>query len=143
MNTSKLLMSNEILTLKMKFLSQYYGVKCFQNITNEKYGFETYQTPILDDSGLNNEFCKLKNVKNITDSEIVEIWNLVFDTLRSDKSKIASFRFDLSRNKLFNQVISIEKSILLTDILRSKGYAIPFMGMSVDKLIELKWIVLE
>lgn len=134
---------NETNFLKMKFLAQHYGVKCFQNTMNEKYGFETYFTPILNDNGLSNEFCKLKDVKNITDSEIIELWNLVFDNYRPDKSKVDSFRFDLSRGKLFNQVVSIEKSILFIDNLRSKGYATPFMGMSVEKLIELKWIILE
>ena len=34
-------------------------------------------------------------------------------------------------------------SAKLTDYLKSKGYAMPYMGLSVEKLIEYGWVVLE
>lgn len=39
--------------------------------------------------------------------------------------------------------IEIHKSILVIDFLRSRGYALPFMGLSVEELVNRGWVKLK
>ena len=145
MNISELLISNEILARKMKFLSQYYGVKCFQNIANEKYGFGTYFTPILDESGLNNEFCVLRKLESLT-NEHLDIIQLTMINIIGIDGLIKQNSKELTKEIILNYQ-SVNSLFMLpsscVDKLRQLGYAADWDGYNIDKQLELGWIKFE
>ena len=86
------------------------------------------------------DYLSLRDVKSITDSECIEFYNYLFYTVdTSDESKIEYIR-DTLKDEDFEDDWGMRSSY---DFLRSKGFAVPFMGMSIDKLVEYRWIKLE
>ncbi|KPE51012.1 hypothetical protein [Chryseobacterium indologenes] len=109
---------------KAKFFAQYYSVPCIQN--DEWIWRE------------NDEFGKLPSGCDITDCYA----NLKPLTLITDED---AFRIGFCNRKIFlatNTNLYIYQ-INSADFLRSKGYALPWMGLSVEKLIEYGWIKLR
>lgn len=123
------MISEDEFKLKTRFFAQYWGVNCFQNIMNEKYGYNTYPEPFMDESNVNGQFCKLKPISKITDEEAYEIQkitgtnHLVFKPLKY-------------------MAYQKQDAIEVIDYLRSKGYAISFMNYSVEDLINKGWVKL-
>lgn len=50
---------------------------------------------------------------------------------------------DYVRSLLINSIYWDEFSVSVYDILRSKGYALPYMGLSVKQLVEYGWVKLK
>lgn len=99
---------------KSKFFAQYWGQKVLRASKNH----ELTWTITDSNNPVESEYLNLKPLSAITDEDrdyCVSMWRGVFKK-----------EFDLSQG----------------DFLRSKGYALPWMGLSVETMIEYGWIKL-
>ncbi|MES2593169.1 MAG: hypothetical protein V4608_14905 [Bacteroidota bacterium] len=84
---------------------------------------------------------QLKNLSSITDEDALECYNIHFKGYLDKDIRPSESRINFSKNHIIKP---IEVCILeVTDCLRSKGYALPYMGLSVDQLVEYGWIKLD
>ncbi len=121
---------------KLAFYAQYYFSKMLVTRYNPKE-FEVWEMlpeiieDINDYEGKYQEkyILLLKDLKNISDEDAIE---LGFDS--SDSFRIV---MKAAGKSLYNRM-----SLLEIDLLRSRGYALPYLNYSVEQLIELKWIKL-
>ena len=82
-------------------------------------------------------FLELKPLSQITDEDAIEVDRLRFNFRNhAGKSIIGKNYIATSANK--NYMYSI-----IVDFLRSKGYALPYMGISVEQQIKWDWIKLK
>ncbi|WP_411973351.1 hypothetical protein ACLCDV_07875 [Sphingobacterium sp. Lzh-3] len=83
---------------------------------------------------IDNNFIELKPLSSLTKNDYDEI-------LDSNIMNPAPWEdFDVTDGKLGGINIS---DVTTIDFLRSKGYALPFMGVSVEKLVEYGWVRLK
>ena len=132
-----------ILENKEKFFAQYWG----QKIAFFQLGLEVGEFTIKMDSefqallnkpeyGLEKAFIKLKPLSDITDEDlkVIGLDNHINKT-ESIYKDANHFLKEIEHMGFFTQFES--------DFLRSKGYVLPWMGLSVDKLIEYGWVKLK
>lgn len=146
---------------KVKFYSQYFG----QNLWFKK-DWENYDP----DEGIiiNGEFLDtidendcifLKSLQEITDEDAIELGKLCLKNdniiinntanniwIESSKSYIQIDKY--KQNVIICDILSEVEAdfntyLLVADYLRSKGYALPWMDLSVDDLVEYGWIKLK
>ena len=86
---------------------------------------------------------------NLLESATIEFSNLLLKTLSSITPKEQGF---ITSSKKCNSTELIIKSkignyfegdLYITDFLRSKGYALPYMGLSVETMVEYGWVKLS
>lgn len=129
---------------KAKFFAQYWGQKVLhrQHLVNGNLIDLVYNKDTKDKYWLG-----LKPLSSITDEDAIILMNIIYPEF--DKKEILykkdRFIYFLSKNPIYH--ISMEcvedNCIYVFDYLRSKAYAIPWMGLSVDELIEYGWVKLE
>ncbi|MDV3774041.1 hypothetical protein CMU14_13240 [Elizabethkingia anophelis] len=127
-------------TLKNKaaFMAQYWGQKVFKYnregspISPEEVGNVLF---IPKSKAIDYSYLELKPLSAITDDDVIELLRFKEgrDFERYDENVIKWAR------KQIDNLISIET----IDFIRSKGYALPWMGLSVEKLVEYGWIKLK
>jgi len=113
---------------KAKFFAQYWG----QDIFLDSLGLNVSGLEIFRPEFINGIYAKLKPLSQITDEDAVEYLNSI--GVDENEFRISQAKIDLSDD--------YEDNFKL-DYLRSKGYALPWMGYSVEQQIELGWIKLE
>jgi hypothetical protein len=127
---------------KFKLFAQYWGqeVLKYENSENDKYwNKQIYQV----DS--HNITCKhlqlsLRPLSSITDDEAIEVCKISYLAtigvlpIENNEQHIKTGKWLVSDTKLI--------PLNATDYLRSKGFALPYMGLSVEKQIEYGWIKL-
>ena len=79
-----------------------------------------------DNDYMNEEYGKITKVENI---EMDDYFDLSVRVICEKKSYTL-------RTKIFHEATKV-------DVLRSLGYAAPFLGLSIDNLISYGWLVLE
>jgi len=82
-------------------------------------------------------FLELKPTKRLTDNEAIELGEIL--NIKDDEV-IGILISDEFLNTMTNVKNGGVINLHAIDYLRSKGYAIPFMEYSVDKLVELGWV---
>lgn len=111
---------------KAKFFAQYYN----QHVLYFTQSFLRKVDHLVLSHVEDSDYLELKPLSSITDEEHKEILeNPIYNTEKS-----------VQKNKIGNYYTS---DIAITDYLRSKGYALPFMGISVKKLVEFGWIKIK
>lgn len=140
-------MENNLLNQR-KFNVLYWG----QEIAYVTYPHEEGIIDHIDDYSLNyTEYLNLKSLSSITDEGLRDIANIFFNYNPYAYSGYNDYLEDL-----LNEGKSILKSIgngsmpcdlnrysNFLDFLRSEGYALPWMGLSVEKMIKYGWIRLK
>jgi hypothetical protein len=136
---------------KENLFHQYYGVQVHKLFMVTKLKFQP--SYLIH----NNDFLSLKSLSSITDEDAIEVAKLMglsegdFEVShRSTDIHIESYSQEFT---LFFEDCSIYFNDFDTDsantgidylsaydFLRSKGYALPFMGWSVEQMIEAGWI---
>jgi hypothetical protein len=118
---------------KAKFFAQYYG----QQVLN--YGLKELcflNFAFMLDDDISKNILELKPLSLITNEDAIEIVNI--DNLGigyySDDKSIRSVKSILKLPSLSSGKV---------DYLRSKGYALPWMGLNVETLQEYGWIKLK
>lgn len=151
---------------KAKFFAQYYGQKvlCIRKLNETKLyvGFDDF----THKEKLETDYLELKPLSQITDEDAIEIaklanspsfaipkqWEIKIDieygflTISSNKSN-HSFDLDLKDGHLTMYDCGNKSDMFfnhydICDYLRSKGYALPYMGLSIKDLISYQWIKL-
>jgi hypothetical protein len=145
---------------KEKFFALYTGQQIFHSEHNV-WGFKLSDCPpntLWKDETI---YAQLKLLSSITDEDaygtgiLVNCWSnreRGMDFFESDEMKEVHIgggkNFALCIGKEYGHGLSHPFANSTTDILaaydwlRSKGYALPFMGLSVEKMIEYNWIKL-
>lgn len=117
---------------KVKFFAQYWGQKVFVNpILDSRPVNNTYLFGYDEPEDIEMEYLQLKDINSITDKEILAYKSFQEMNEMADAYFINSFREYLVINNL---------SAYFVDYFRSKGFAIEWMGLSVEKQIEYGWI---
>ena len=111
---------------KAKFFAQYWGQKCGKN----KY----CNLSVNKSNILNITHLELKPLSQISDEDAVEI-SKFYPSFGSDIRNAVK--------ELFQEWNVLELSIETGDFLRSKGYALPYMDLSVEDLVEYGWVKLK
>lgn len=126
---------------KLRFYAQYYGQRVFA------YGYVDWESPnqnnrltwyVLRDSPESSndasyyDFLDLKPLSAISDEELQELRVLLNET-KYPLSKV--------RKVVENYKYEVDSSDI-TDFLRSKGYALPFQGISVEEQVQAGWVKL-
>lgn len=125
---------------KARFFAQYWGVKCLKNeLLNEL--IPAQKVDKSNCNGLPQQFLELMPLSQISDEDVIEITKLthgskfleqVFTALPKDKV-----------TKYIRHITDGLKNYSKFDYLRSKGYALPYMDLSVEDLIEHGWVKLK
>ena len=88
----------------------------------------------------NDDILQLKPLHKISDEYIFELTS----HLDFDNSEINEFKDLIIRNNNeWYNYFDKQEIIFVYDYLRSKGYALPYMDLSVEDLIEYGWIKLD
>jgi len=118
---------------KAKFFAQYYGQN-IQRAGDDPAYFETKPEYTAEDW-----YLELKSLSAITDEDAIEMG--VINNWRRG----VDFSIDVANYR--NMAKFFDKGELgmnyeTVDYLRSKGYALPFMGLSVEEMVQAGWIKL-
>ena len=157
--------------LKAKFFAQYWGQKVFKYEMLDK--LRSKFLSLDDDHLSDDDYLILKPLSSISDEDAIEVAKIsdvvpdegllverrsrgsVFvyckynDTAHTNKPEnlfvipandLAFYCYSDS-GKIYN--VDAERALDMFDLLRSKSYAIPFMGISVEEMIEAGWIKLK
>lgn len=122
---------------KAKFLAQYFGQNTFYcGLFTRVYGLDIFRPESI--SGI---YAELKSLSSITDEDAIEVSRVWGSEM---ESKIIGYSIVIRITDIEKGGIQTEfrNTIGVIDYLRSRGYALPFMGTSVEKLIEYGWIKL-
>ena len=115
---------------KARFFAQYWG----QHVLYFSSDFLRKIDNLTLDSIENDDFLELKPLSQISDEDAIEI-SKFYPSFGSDIRNAVK--------ELFQEWNVLELSIETGDFLRSKGYALPYMDLSVEDLIEYGWIKLK
>lgn len=151
---------------KAKFFAQYWGQKVLSSSYHYPNIYEVNRGNIRTEE---QDFLELKPISKISDEDAIEVARIVSPSLffglgNNNKHYVdRNTEPDWISIKHNKKVISVDidfdgyiyeyhedlgytrpsKSFVGTDFLRSKGYALPYMDLSVKDLIEYGWVKLE
>jgi len=115
---------------KQRFFAQYVGQEVYVWHTNEK---DTVNDKTLFYNAVNG-ILELTPLSMISDEDAIEVAKLDSEDIRFNTPEFGKEIALLSDWKL---------KYFIVDYLRSKGYALPFMGLSVEQQIEYGWVKLK
>lgn len=130
---------------KVKFFAQYWGVEAVRYNNYTKSMTVNFVDFIDMKNGL---FLELKPLSSITDEHVIKVANIFgWKETEGDSVEEILKQGRKTVNELFEKKFTISYLALrlyfeVYDYLRSKGYALPWMGLSVEKLQEYGWIKL-
>ena len=117
---------------KARFFAQYWG----QHVLYFSSDFLRKIDNLTLDSVENDDYLELKPLSSLTDEDASKVCDLIFITNNN-----------LNIQQIKQIVILIESNnwnnYKIFDYLRSKGYALPYIDLSVEDLIEYGWIKLK
>lgn len=130
---------------KAKFFAQYWGQEIVK--WNFSAGGHSSMKLTVDDIRLNapNEsdfFLELTLLSQITDEDALFIGGLI-DLGYFDKKDIIELTKGCINSAIKGSSANIICWVNIFDYLRSKGYALPWMDLSVEDLVEYGWIKLK
>lgn len=135
---------------KAKIFAQYFGQKILyildedypklNNIPHLIEGLSLYN--ILDNRfNPHSYYIELKLLSSISDEDAIELWDKLYPkSNRANAEKIYAVFSSIVKD--YNDYSFFECQIII-DFLRSKGYALPYMGLSVEQQIEYGWVRLS
>jgi hypothetical protein len=114
---------------KEKFIAQYWGQKVLNRKRDGVYTLVTAKLSVYEI--LESDHLLLRDLSSITDEELLDIYYIErVEISTSDEQKIIIAKYWIMHS-LFSYAI--------TDYLRSKGFLVPFMDLSVEEIIEYGW----
>lgn len=133
---------------KIKFFALYWGIGCIANDDFVWHGNETLETVLSASKGdLSGWYATLKSLKDITNEDFEYIRPLVgYDNSEGGIKLVKRWLTPLYKDydDLNYFALTDSKPTLrvldIIDYLRSKGYALPWMDLSVEKQIEYGWV---
>lgn len=123
------------LTLKNKerFFAQYWQLV----VGMRSFGIQTRHVnrDFLDPIYLDESYLELKPLSSITDEDAIEVAKICFVDI--DEDWYPMFVDDVRKEDIFP---CGDRDV--ADYLRSKGYALPWLGITVEEMVEAGWIKL-
>ena|SRR5690606_12753456 len=136
---------------KARFFALYWGVKCLRNeFLNDN--IPPHKVDVSTCRGLPQQYLELTPLSQITDEDAVAVYNLAgvdeahvkfYELNDSDFIKQGK---NLAQSALYSngtRFTGLYRMSLVADYLRSKGYALPWMGMSVEDLVSYGWVKIK
>ena len=118
---------------KAKFFAQYWGQNLMKLVKKTDFFDVEVGAMTINNRQFDKHFLELTPLSMISDEDAVEVKKLCdIDFTMIMRSKEAEYRAFMST-----------RFTVVADYLRSKGYALPFMGLSVEQQIEYGWITLN
>ena len=149
---------------KAKFFSQYFS----QHVLYFSSDFLRKIDNLTLDSIENDDYLELKHISQISDEDAINVAKLVSPMLFEGRGKNGGHYIDKSETWWYSVkhngktlMVDIDldgyifeydevgkykrpsRSLIGTDYLRSKGYALPWMDLSVEDLVEYGWVKLK
>lgn len=130
---------------KAKFFALYWGQNCAW--MKRPHEIE-YLEKVSDYSITWISYLELKPISSISDEDAIEVYNIMIPLGKSaEKERIFYGRSFIKDYDTTNETLEFAQSYLdiqrAIDFLRSRGYALPWIGLSVEQLIEYGWIKLK
>lgn len=117
---------------KAKFFAQYWGQQCLFSILAG--GVVKVESYFLHKENLQDgDYLQLKPLLSITEEDVIQVAYLNWPSM-SGKPVDTNFVKSLLDAFVHNSKIY--------QYLQSKGYALPWMGLSVDEMVQAEWIKL-
>jgi hypothetical protein len=132
------------LELKAKFFALYFGQKVFHCSLNQKVPHKNTFGRLIK----SRDRLELTPLSQISDEDAIEVFNLLLPDSNDDNDGKIFFGKTYVRSYDTNDVtLKTNHTYLetqrLIDYLRSKGYALPYLGISVEEQISRGWIKLK
>jgi len=125
---------------KGKFFAQYFGQKVLMP-------FEAHVGVFQSDLNYTVNFLELKSLSSITDEDAIEVAKMHrYHTDNGDSIYAKVGKEMVWRTFGLNGLPTREGFCLpfeTADFLRSRGYLLPFMDLSVDDILSYKWAVIK
>jgi hypothetical protein len=118
---------------KAKFFAQYWG----QEVVITDGILRVASVGTLKKAWVIQSHLELTAISSITDEDAIEVSNIVRDVTHGK-----SFDTRVDNIKQLAKYYAIDYSAV-SDYLRSKGYALPLMRLSVEEQVNRGWIVLK
>lgn len=138
-------------TNQQKFYALYWGQEVAKTSGYEK--LKTVSDIIYRNNGMSSIFCtehlELTPLSQITDEDAIGVAKLLWKGYKYHTVKDGSYyvkailQFDSEIKDGFELEMYPHNAIKMCDYLRSKGYALPWMGLSVEDLESYGWIKLN
>jgi len=124
---------------QIRFMGLYLGT-----ITVRHKLWETRKTEQLNSLRLQEcYYLELKPLSSITDEDAIEVAKIILLTWETAIEIIRRINEDWNIEAIKGDDISYHELIEIIDYLRSKGYALPYLDLSVEQQIEYNWIKLK
>ena len=127
---------------KAKFFAQYWG----QYVLYFTSDFLRKIDNLTLDSVENDDYLELKPLSHISDEDAIEVSKIFGLGHLSGAIKeliLSIFRTSINDSGTTSSTNGIKNWLHVFDYLRSKGYALPYIDLSVENLIEYGWIKLK
>jgi len=116
---------------KQAFFALYWG----QEVIKEHNG---YKFKVLGDTIYwDDALLELKPLSEISDEDALEVGKIIGNVFTTQDIEL----IEMGKWKLKNNVHL--ENVRISDYLRSKGYALPYMDLSVEQMVEFGWIKLS
>ena len=137
---------------KAKLFAHYWGQEVVFH-RNSRPLFITFESLINSVEVIDGYAVYLKPLSSIGDEDLLQVSKIVYPTSEnwSDMMQTISrgldfieetFHSDEDEFSVFGIKKPLYKIMSVIDYLRSKGYALPLMGLSVEQMVEAGWIKL-
>lgn len=114
---------------KSRFFAQYWGQKVI--------ALDDEQTFIISDlSQIKNWHLELTPLSDITDEDAKKVAALAYKIRTGNIVDGKGYLHQFDK-------VNASYPTIISDYLRSKGYALPWMGLSVEQLMKYGWVKLE
>lgn len=134
---------------KAAFFAQYWGQKIMTMTVNDNNFLQTVGFTYMNRYKVENCHLELKPLSMISDQDAFKVGN-IFGWLESEGDSISDIIQNGHRivsnildNKFSTSNLVLKLYLQVYDYLRSKGYALPYMDVSVETMIEYVWIKLK
>ncbi|OPC11944.1 hypothetical protein BAX93_05435 [Elizabethkingia meningoseptica] len=155
---------------KAKFFAQYYGQNVKRSYLPEQTSLQVIDRDVFWIGHLIiNGYLELKSLEDITDEDFIEVAKIcdfiignglrikhdgykkvMFSAYNSNPLETTTLfiypkEFEVYSKDEDGKVVQYDtfRISMIIDYLRSKGYALPWMGLSVEKLVEYGWVKLK
>lgn len=129
---------------KARFFAQHAGQKVFfTSHLQDKPHINNWGSKLINKS----DFLLLTNLSDITDEEAIKVAKLMYPKdNHNDKDCLIwgkEIVVEILQGQTDKDVVWFAGILPVIDYLRSKGYALPWMGLSVEDLVNAGWVKLK
>lgn len=142
LKTNRIMKTQNTLENKARFFAQYFG----QHVLYFSSDFLRKIDNLTLDSIENDDYLELKHISQISDEDAIEVSKIFGLGHLSGAIKeliLSIFRTSINDSGTTSSTNGIKNWLHVFDYLRSKGYALPYMDLSVEDLVEYGWIKLK